>query len=148
MKAETSALRSDGALPCDPAGYDRLRLPLALPGTFSLRFGFDSRSAGRGACEVVRRRTCDDRVPGTQFSLSESPASRSRSGLLGLNVIDLDSLDGWLGAFVRSVSNLPREETVRESLRLFSPWEVAVREVSVRTGCRLCLADMLRDKER
>lgn len=89
-------------------------------------------------------------MPGTQFSLSESPGSRSRSGLVDFEIIDLESLDGLAGALFRSVSRRPREETVRESFRLFSPmdWEMGVRAVSAWMECMPCRADMLRDRVR
>lgn len=121
MKAETSALSSGGALPCEPVCSGRLRLPLVEMPRPRLRLA--SRRTGRGTCEVLRRRIFVDRVPGTQFSLSESPGSCSRSGLPDLVNRGLDSLDGFMFALFRPVSSLPRDETVRASFLLFSPMD-------------------------
>lgn len=80
----------------------------------------------------MRRRTGVARVPGTQFSLSESPASSSKSCL---DESDLESLEDWFEDRFLSVSSLPIEETVRESFRLFSPiaCEIGVRLASAWT---------------
>lgn len=118
IKAETSSLNS-GALPCGRAWGGRLRLPLVeIPRP---RFRFESPRAGRGACEVFRRRILGVRVPGTQFSLSESPGSISKFVLPDLDNTDLDGFEGFVLALLSPVSNRPKDDTVRPSFRLFSP---------------------------
>ena len=131
MKLDTSGLISGISFPrdlfCCP-WVTLERLPPDIAPKFLLTLPprpFDSLRTGRCALwEIALRRTREVRVPGIQFSLSESPhSSRYSSPFLFLRVFETFSgcVDGLLIAMFRSVSSLPSEETVRDSFRLFSP---------------------------
>lgn len=147
MKDETSVLTPGVFAPgvLRLAGCDSRERPAALLGL--LVRPFESLRTGRWLWETVRRRECDTRVPGTQFSLSESPPSTSRSSFGVLEFLRVDGAFSPRG--LRPVSSRPSEETVRESLRRFSRIAgIGVFWFSEAGVRRECLADTLRVRER
>lgn len=136
--------------PC--ASRDRLPAAAGFWGLPSFRLA--SLSTGRCGWEVVRRRMLEMRVPGIQFSLSESPFSRSSLSFL-VWVRTLGTLRGLPDTLPIRLprfddSNRPREETVRESLRLLSPVcnGTGVSGWSGELAKTFCFAERLRVNER